>query len=703
MSINLNSALWKANDLKDEKLYAALLLAEGDRRLAALLQPPVDDVEDEADLPLDKGSRQHAMCPDLYRAIQSGSINRVMELLGFKENLTCRNYASHDPKEVKVFFNDTCESKKTNKHWGHGHCLCTLQEVTAEKNTVLHIAAEQGHVELVEKIIQRDNTLLVSLNSMQETPLHLAARAGNRRMVSLIVFLAQQSGIGAYEVLTKRSIEGDTVLHEAAQHGHEDVVQVLMTVAPALSIELNNVSMSPLYLAVVRNSIGIVQILTQYSHSSAHGPNQQNALHAAVLESQEITSMLLDWKPELAKKRDASGSTPVHYAASSGDVTIVKTILDSVPLAVYIQDQEGSSPLHVAGRMCNCSVIACMIDLCPDSFELCDNDGRNFLHIVARHGGKEINVNGHDLKNIISIINLVSRKPDLKKLVNERDKEGNTPLHYASMNGFSQVILHLLKVSEADTTLMNNEGKTALDHAVSLDSFFLMAGAVATLSAYGAIFSPERQDKVIKNWKDETTKWIDRVSDNLIIVSVLLATIAFSAAFNVPGSYNSDGIANLRETRQYNIFLVLDTIAMSASVSATMLLVVSKAVSKRGSWISFSLSLIFLWISLFTMELAFVIAVSVAMGNGKTATKCIISSISMSFFIWTVLAILNICSPAKLETIRRFLSSTKKQTQTSRQISIQFPKLASYVRRWNLFIFLNFFLYFTTVAILWTI
>ena len=115
----------------------------------------------------------------------------------------------------------------------------------------------------------------------------------------LIVFLAQESGIGAYQVLTKRSIEGDTVLHEAAQHGHEDVVQALMTVAPALSVELNNASMSPLYLAVIRNSIGMVRTLLQYSHSSVVGPNQQNALHAAVLQSQgKNTTFLNDLSPE---------------------------------------------------------------------------------------------------------------------------------------------------------------------------------------------------------------------------------------------------------------------------------------------------------------------------------------------------------------------------------------------------------------------
>ena len=115
-----------------------------------------------------------------------------------------------------------------------------------------------------------------------------------------------------------------------------------------------------------------------------------------------------------------------------------------------------------------------MIDYCPDSFELRDNQGRNFLHIVAQHGGRDINLNSQDWTNIISIINLVSQKPDLKKLVNERDNEGNTPLHFASLNGFSEVILHFLKKSKADTKLMNNEGKTALDNAVSLRSFSLM-------------------------------------------------------------------------------------------------------------------------------------------------------------------------------------------------------------------------------------
>ncbi|GJN40147.1 hypothetical protein PR202_gb29325 [Eleusine coracana subsp. coracana] len=56
-------------------------------------------------------------------------------------------------------------------------------------------------------------------------------------------------------------------------------------------------------------------------------------------------------------------------------------------------------------------------------------------------------------------------------------------------------------------------------------------------------------------------KWRETTSKNLAIVSTLVATIAFSAVFNVPGSYGSDGKANLNGNHMYNAFVVLDTIA----------------------------------------------------------------------------------------------------------------------------------------------
>ncbi|KAJ1693244.1 hypothetical protein LUZ63_009942 [Rhynchospora breviuscula] len=278
MSVDLlANALRKARDLEDENLYAALQLAEGDERWNALLCPPLDPARCAIDVQL--FDERQFMCPDLYQATISGSINRVNKLLGLTDETTRITDASQD---VKVVLEDTPEKQSGGKF--HGDGLCTLQEVTAGKNTMLHIAAEQGHVELAKQLISMDNTLLTSENSRHETQLHLAARAGKHNIISLVVLLAQQSLTrGAFEVLTKRSTDGDTVLHEAVRNGHEEAVQVLMTVAPALSAEVNNASISPLYLAAVRKSVDVVKALLEYKHTSASGPKKQNALHAAVL------------------------------------------------------------------------------------------------------------------------------------------------------------------------------------------------------------------------------------------------------------------------------------------------------------------------------------------------------------------------------------------------------------------------------------
>lgn len=99
MSVNhrelMDSALRKATELADENLYAVLQLAEGDWQLGALLQPPPDPVRSEAGSPSDVGSVREVMCPDLYQAITSGSINRVNDLLGPLVETTHINAVNH--------------------------------------------------------------------------------------------------------------------------------------------------------------------------------------------------------------------------------------------------------------------------------------------------------------------------------------------------------------------------------------------------------------------------------------------------------------------------------------------------------------------------------------------------------------------------------------------------------------------------------
>jgi len=126
------------------------------------------------------------------------------------------------------------------------HGRCDILEVTAETNTILHVAAEQGHDELIRELYVRfrEEGLLSRRNSALDTPLHCAARAGHAMAVTVLVQLGQDCG---ESILGCKNKAGDTALHLAARRGHGAVVEVLVSAAAA---ELNNAGVSPLYLAV---------------------------------------------------------------------------------------------------------------------------------------------------------------------------------------------------------------------------------------------------------------------------------------------------------------------------------------------------------------------------------------------------------------------------------------------------------------------
>jgi hypothetical protein len=170
---------------------------------------------------------------------------------------------------------------------GH-HGGCTVQELTGERNTVLHIAAEQGHGDLIAELCYHDSSLLSAANRALDTPLHSAASAGHADAVETIVRVARANveEDALRGILCGKNDAGDTALHLAARHGHRAVVERLVKLAPELAAETDGAGVSALYLAVISRSVDAVRaIIVSCCDASAAGPNLQNALHAAVLQS----------------------------------------------------------------------------------------------------------------------------------------------------------------------------------------------------------------------------------------------------------------------------------------------------------------------------------------------------------------------------------------------------------------------------------
>ncbi|CAO2141928.1 unnamed protein product [Urochloa humidicola] len=604
------------------------------------------------------------MCSELYIAAFEGRTEEIAGLLAGSSHTTTtrRNNGRRSPA-----------ARPNAVH--PGHC-CTTRELTPERGTLLHIAAGQGHCDLITDLYLRDSSLLSSVNSSFDTPLHCAARAGHANAIEATVRLAR-CGVEEdtlRELVGGRNDAGDTALHVAARHGHGETVETLMKLGPELAAEVNGTAVSsPLYLAVVSGSVRAVEAIVRYRDASAAGPMSQNALHAAVLQSSEMVSLLLQWRPSLAAELDSNKSSPLHFASSDGDCSIIEEILTHAPPSTaYLQDNEGLSALHVAAMMGNGPALRLLLRFYPASARIRDNHGRSFLHVAA--------LQGHS-----SIVSQVKKDRMLQFLLNQQDREGNTALHLAVQAGEYGTVSKLLSTGKVQVHIMNNAGHTPADLIEKSAGFYSMVRLVVKLYGYGAQFRPQRQD-FVKKWSgQDLVKWRVATSKNLAIVSTLVATVAFSAAFNVPGSYGSDGKANLNRNRMYNAFLVLDTIAVTTAVMATILLVYGRASRSSNSWLGFIISMHFLWLSLLCMMLGFFTAIA-ATSDRKSTSNALYRLIYVGLY-FLIMLLTSLAMPGSLRGVLRLLIG--RQHYLKRRIKQQYPFVAVYAFNVLFFIVIN--------------
>ncbi|KAG1368035.1 protein ACCELERATED CELL DEATH 6 [Cocos nucifera] len=543
-----------------------------------------------------------AINPKLLEAARSGHTDILDELLRPKDTASgasVEEFTIIVPEESAIQKDASC-----------------LLGVTPDGNTTLHVIASRGHLELAKEIYYRESSLLVAQNTKLDTPLHCAARAGDDEMVSLIIRFAKEDKIEA-KVLTAVNKDDANALHEAAKYDHVRVANILIKEDAELASKPNCDGMSPLYLAIMMGSLNVAKALLQFFSSwkkaslqSYAGPSKHTALHAAVSISQ----------------------------ASNGHRDTVKLLLEHNSSTAYQPDADGFFPIHIATVTGNIGVVDQILKQCPDADELSDQEGRNFLHVAFQRSRLDL------------IKKIISKRSDLRKLLNDQDDMGNTPLHTAVKTGNQETVYFLLQDKTVHLNIANNEGLTPLNMAFSKRDkgmYFETAlfGVPQNLLAFKGVVSssdrdktkpssvnevkekspsdegnekpsiddklkensssaeekelkPSIDDKVKENSSSidgkikknssgvkekESKKWpmpdeelkkqLD-VPKNLTIVTVLIATVTFTAGVAVPGGYMDDdhaghGTSVLAKEYAFKVFQVSDVFAFVCSIAAT--------------------------------------------------------------------------------------------------------------------------------------
>ncbi|KAF5460185.1 hypothetical protein F2P56_020071 [Juglans regia] len=436
--------------------------------------------------------------------------------------------------------------------------------LTPNKNTILHIfiTALENRIESTENNFVRDilnmcPSLLCQVNVKDETPLHVAARVEAVR-----------------DMLRMVNKEKDTALHEAVRYNHLEVTKLLIKEDPDFSYTVNDAGETPLYIAVERNYEKLAkEILLNCKSPAYDGPLGRTALHAAIIwDNRETTEKILKIiEGAITKKVDQEGWTPLHLAAYLDQSNSTELLLEHDSQVAYMKDKEGRTPVHIAAHRANKQLMKMIIDRCPDCCELVDNRGWNALHFAVEGNWPD------------SVVGVILENSSFSNLLNEKDDEGNTPLHHQYSRCFEKAKKNLMDHPRVDKMAFNKNNHNA--YQVTLTSAKLSAiekikiwlKSRRHLRRVFVEHEPNFEEDLQKDLKKRRKEYLDKAAETHLVVAALITTVTFAAAITMPGGFvgtggdpHYEGSAILRRNAAFKAFIITDAISLVLSSSAVV-------------------------------------------------------------------------------------------------------------------------------------
>ncbi|KAL8611699.1 hypothetical protein ACOMHN_063725 [Nucella lapillus] len=190
-----------------------------------------------------------------------------------------------------------------------------------EKNnerTALHLAAEAGHLVVVDKLLQM-GAHVQKKDKMGATAVHLAAEKGHGHVIRRLLLVGVE--------VDDRDVEGRTAVHLAAEHGHLEVLDLLLdyNANPNSETIQGNTAM---HLAATGNHREVALILVENDiEKDLANYRLQTSLHVAVEAGHvDVVQVLLAGGASL-ETREKSGKSALQLAARGNHVAIVDMLI----------------------------------------------------------------------------------------------------------------------------------------------------------------------------------------------------------------------------------------------------------------------------------------------------------------------------------------------------------------------------------------
>uniref|UniRef100_A0A2N9EWA6 PGG domain-containing protein n=1 Tax=Fagus sylvatica TaxID=28930 RepID=A0A2N9EWA6_FAGSY len=508
--------------------------------------------------------------------------------------------------DVEVLFNNVISGNISFFEETRGEHF-NLEQVTERGNSILHVAAKFGKLEIMKKVLDSQPSLLYMTNCKGNTALHIAAILGNVDTTKLLITSAKDKEVETrMELLRMQNQEKNTALHEAIRNYRYDIVELLIREdpglalftnnaeeSPGLALFTNNAEESPLFLAVDLRFYKIaLHILEAVPNCSYGGRKGMNVLHAAVINRPKIGSVTLgslilrsetlisQWieakRPNTLISRWIKAKRPnifkflVKRVLEITRADFVSKMLEKFPDTISEGDVSGRLPLHYAAYYGDTEVVEQFLEKNISLAYKKDKEGMSALHISAKEGrvnvirtlftkcpytfelldnkrrtALHLAVESGD----IDAVEIFLKKKVSQDIINEQDEEGNTPLHLAAINGRYEILTMLVDEGKVDKWAINKEGKNIAD-IIQLDNQFTESEKETIMLKWNRMkdvhmISSERVHDSQTNRVVTLTPDAKKVAEINITAVTIITSVTFAAAFQVPGGYDNTGKAVL--------------------------------------------------------------------------------------------------------------------------------------------------------------
>ncbi|KAI3861956.1 hypothetical protein MKW98_018239 [Papaver atlanticum] len=562
----------------------------------------------------------------------------------------------------------------------------TTAEITSESETALHIAADHTKWEFVENLVQLMPSEALALKDSKYgfTALHTAAMEGNTRVAKLMV-----TTNGALTQI--RDNYGRVPLHTALKYvsdGQKEVLQYLYSVSrdndpshftgqrgASLLCDLIDSNFYDIALSIVKDypklvtektkndGVCALEVLIRRPFSFKSGNKTtwwQNLLYPFLQVDIEapnhldnradienlpespresstvcreaitkfISDYLITYLTQVSFIKKMYDQKLINEQASKLVSNMLIQINDTMNKSDVIQFFKTSSLMKTAITYGTTEVIVQCLEKFPYLL-WSEMEGQTMVQIaIAERNNK--------------VFNFMCKKSedDMDELNSRTDERGNTILHYAAdiapshqLNSISGVALQMQRDAQWFKGV----------ESILLERYRLVRNNDGMTAQY--IFTEKH-----KALMTEGEKWMRGTSNSCMLAATLISTVAFAAAFTVPGGNYSDaerntvnGLPILLNSNSFIVFAVADALALFSSVTSVLMFLA--ILTSRYSEEDFVkalpqkliLGLATLFISMATMMIAFGSAVDIILCPRWTWIVIPITSlgcVSVTLFVW---------------------------------------------------------------------